>query len=166
MSLLEIELERDDNPVDIIEFVAASRDWSFERAGEDELAMCISGQWTNYHVSFSWMEDFETLHLACAFDLKIPDNRSVEIIKLLSLINGQVLIGHFDLWPHEDAIIFRHSLLLSGGAEPTSQQVEAMLSGALETCEAYFQSFQFVLWSSATAREALDGVLFETVGEA
>ncbi len=165
MSLMELEIERQSNPVDMIEFVAASNDWTFERSGEDEIAMTVEGRWTDYHVSFSWMEDFEALHLACAFDLKIPDTRINEILRLLSHVNGQTLMGHFDLWRQEDVIIFRQSLLLAGGAEPTNQQVEVLLSSALDACESYYQAFQFVVWSGMEAKAAMDAVLFETVGE-
>jgi len=63
-------------------------------------------------------------------------------------------------------VIFRQSLLLAGGAEPTNRQVEVLLSNALDSCEAYFQAFQFVVWSGMEAKSALDAVLFETVGEA
>ena len=58
------------------------------------------------------------------------------------------------------------ALLLAGGAEPTNQQVEVLLSSALETCEMYFQAFQFVVWSGMDAKTAIDSVMFETVGEA
>lgn len=164
MSLMDIQ--RQSNPVDMIEFVAANNDWSFERSGEDEIAMTVEGRWTGYHVSFSWMEEFEALHLACAFDIKVPETRVNEVIRLLSYINGQVLMGHFDLWRQEDVVIFRQSLLLAGGAEPNNQQVEALLSNALDSCEAYYQAFQFVVWSGMEAKAAMDAVLFETVGEA
>lgn len=166
MSLMELEFERQSNPVDMIEFVASSNDWSFERSGEDEIAMTVEGRWASYHVSFSWMEQYEALHLACAFDLKVPDLRVNEIIRLISEINGQVLMGHFDLWRQEDVVIFRQSLLLAGGAEPTNQQVEVLLSSAVEACEAYFQAFQFVVWSGVDARQAMEAAMFETVGEA
>jgi hypothetical protein len=165
MSLMEMELERQSNPVDMIEFVAANNDWSFERSGEDEIAMTVAGHWADYHVSFSWMEDCEALHLVCAFDIKIAEARVNEVIKLLSCINGQVMMGHFDLWRQEDVVIFRQSLLLAGGAEPTNRQVEVLLSNGLETCEAYYQAFQFVVWSGMEAKAAMDAVLFETVGE-
>lgn len=165
MSLIEMQMERHSNPVDMIEFVAASNDWTFERSGEDEIAMTVEGHWADYHVSFSWMEEFEALHLACAFDIKVPDARVNEIIRLLSHVNGQVLMGHFDLWRQEDVVIFRQSLLLAGGAEPTNQQVEVLLSNALETCETYYQAFQFVVWSGMDAKSAMEAVLFETVGE-
>jgi hypothetical protein len=163
---MEIEIERQSNPVDMIEFVAATNDWSFERSGEDEIAMTVEGRWADYHVSFSWMEEFEALHLASAFDLKIPESRLNEVIKLLSYVNGQVLMGHFDLWRNEDVVIFRQSLLLAGGAEPTNRQVEVLLSSAVDACEAYYQAFQFVVWSGMDAKSAMDAVLFETVGEA
>lgn len=166
MSLMDVSMMRQSNPVDRIEFVAANNDWAFERSGEDEIAMRVEGKWTNYEVSFSWMEDFETVHLACAFCLKVCEPRINEVIRLISHINGQVLMGHFDLWGEEDRIIFRQSLLLSGGAEPTNRQVEVLLSSALEACEAYFQAFQFVVWSGMDAKSAIDAVLFQTAGEA
>mgnify|MGYP001172751006 CR=1 FL=1 len=166
MSLMEMEFERQSNPVDMIEFVASNNDWSFERSGEDEIAMTVAGRWADYHVSFSWMEEFEALHLACAFDIRIPEARVNEVIRLLSLVNGQVLMGHFDLWRQEDVVIFRQSLLLAGGAEPTNRQVEVLLSSAIDACEAYFQAFQFVVWSGMDAKAAIDAVLFETAGEA
>jgi hypothetical protein len=165
MSLV-MEFERQSNPVDMIEFVAASNDWTFERSGEDEIAMTVEGRWTDYNVSFSWMEEFEALHLACAFDIKVPEIRVNEVIRLLAQVNGQTLMGHFDLWRQEDVVIFRQSLLLAGGAEPNNQQVEVLLSSALDACESYYQAFQFVVWSGMDAKSAMECVLFETVGEA
>ncbi len=41
MSLMEIEFERQSNPVDMIEYVAANNDWAFERSGEEEIAMTV-----------------------------------------------------------------------------------------------------------------------------
>ena len=166
MSLLEIDLTREAHPVDVIEQIASANEWSFERAGDDEIAISVAGNWTDYHVSFSWMEDFEALHLACAFDIKVTEPRVTEVMRLLALINEQMLFGHFDLWEQEGAIMFRQALLLNGGVEPTGQQVEVLLSTALDACECYFQAFQFVVWSGVSAREALQSVLFETHGNA
>ncbi|MDN2579357.1 YbjN domain-containing protein [Aquibium sp. ELW1220] len=166
MSLLEIDLSREAHPVDVIEAVANANEWAFERAGDDEIAISVAGNWTDYHISFSWMEDFEALHLACAFDIKVSEPRVTEVMRLLALINEQMLFGHFDLWEQEGAIMFRQALMLNGGVEPTGQQVEVLLSTALEACECYFQAFQFVVWSGVSARDALQSVLFETHGTA
>jgi hypothetical protein len=166
MSLIELELERQAHPVDVIEHVAALEDWSFERSGDDEITVSIAGSWCDYHVSVSWMEDVEALHLACAFDLKVSDQRRAEVMRLLAIVNEQMLLGHFDLWSGEGVVMYRHALLLTGGIEPSARQIGAMLVGAIESCDRYYQAFQFVVWAGRSAQEALEGALFETVGNA
>ena len=166
MSLIDFEQERQANPVDVIEQIAALNDWSFERAGDDEITISVAGGWCDYHVSFSWLADKEAVHLACAFDLKVPEPRRSEVKQLIALINEQMWIGHFDMWNHEGVVIFRNSHLLTGGAEVTPQQCEALLRSATDACDLYYQAFQFVVWAGKPAAEALEGVLFETVGEA
>ena len=69
MTLIDFQAERQSNPVDVIEQIAAINDWTFERAGDDEITIAVAGGWADYHVSFSWMEEREAIHLACAFDL-------------------------------------------------------------------------------------------------
>jgi hypothetical protein len=166
MSLMELELERPTNPVDVIEHVAALEDWTFERAGDDEITISARGRWADYHVSFSWMEEVEALHLACAFDLKVTEMRRVEVTRLLAAVNELMWLGHFDLWSRENVVMYRHALLLAGGAQPTAPQVGGMLTAAIEACDRYYQAFQFVVWAGKSAREALDGAMFETQGEA
>jgi hypothetical protein len=165
MGLPEIEWERDINPVDLLEQVASFNDWAFERTA-DEISMTVGGSWSDYDLSLSWMEDFEALHLACAFDLKIPSRRINEVTQLIGRINEQLLIGHFDLWQQDGAVMFRQTLLLNGGAEPTAEQLECLLTSALEACERYFQAFQYVVWAGKPSHEAIDAVLFETHGTA
>lgn len=164
--LAELEHERDIHPVDLIEHVALQNKWEFDRSSDDEISLTVAGQWTEYNVSLSWMEDFEALHLACAFDMKVPAGRIGEVMRLLSLINEQLLIGHFDLWNKEGALMFRQTLMLNGGAIPTGEQLECLLMSALEACERYYQAFQFVVWAGYTAEKSLDYSLFETSGNA
>ena len=56
-----IELGREINPVDVVERLAAVHDWSFYRAADDEITISISGRWSDYHVSFTWMHEIEAL---------------------------------------------------------------------------------------------------------
>lgn len=165
MTFMEIELERADNPVDTIEHLAALNDWAFDRSGDHEITISVSGTWTDYHISFTWMDEVEALHLACAFDLKVPSPRRREVIDLMTRINELMWLGHFDLWTQEGVVIFRHALPLAG-SEVSSRQCQIMLDAAIEACERYFQSFQFVVWAGKSAEEALESALFETAGEA
>ena len=166
MSLIEHYAERQNNPVDVVERLAALHDWAFDRNGDDEIAISVQGRWTDSQVSFTWMDDIEALHLACAFDLKVPEPRRPEVVALIGLINEQLWVGHFDMWTKDGIIMFRHALLLAGGVEVAGRQCEALLDAALETSERYFQAFQFTVWAGKSAREALDATMFETSGEA
>ncbi len=150
----------------MVEQLASGNDWSFERAGEDEITILITGRWSDYQVSFTWMGELEALHLACAFDLKVPERRRSEVQQLIAQMNEQMWVGHFDLWPKDGMVMFRHALVLAGGMETSGEQCKSVLITALESCERYFPAFQFVLWAGKPAREALDAAMFETSGEA
>jgi hypothetical protein len=165
MAAAEPRLVRVNNPVDLVEQIAGSNDWPSERTGEDELTLTVAGQWTDYHVSINWRGDLETLHVACAFDAKVPDNRLNEVYRLVAQINEQLWVGHFDVWIQEGLIMFRQGLMLNG-ALATIGQCEALLKAALEACERYYQAFQFVVWAGKESREALAGTMFQTEGQA
>jgi hypothetical protein len=166
MALIETAHDHRGSPLDVVEHMAAGNNWPFERAGEDEIGLAITGRWTNYQVSFTWMNDIETLHVACAFDMKVPEPRLADVQKLIALINEQLWIGHFDVWTQNGVIMFRHALVLAGGVTASGRQCEAVLATALDSCERYFPAFQFVIWAGKSAREAMDAAMFETTGQA
>jgi len=166
MTFVERATERNTNPVDVIEQIAHHNHWSFERDDEDEISISVSGRWSEYQISFTWLPEMEALHLGCAFDLKVPERRRAEIVQLIAKLNEQMWVGHFDFWTSGNAVMFRHSLLLAGGIHPSPDQCEAAMKIAVEACERYYQAFQFVVWAGKTASEALDTAIFETAGEA
>ncbi len=166
MSLIEAGEQQRVNPLDVVERVAGSNGWAFERAGEDEITLLVTGKWSDYQVSYTWMFDIEALHLACAFELKVPERCRSEVQLLISMINEQLWVGHFDLWLQDGLVMYRHALVLAGGVEASGRQCEALLGTALDSCERYFPAFQFVVWAGRPAREALDAAMFETQGQA
>jgi hypothetical protein len=166
MSIIEFVRDERMTPLEVVEQMAATNNWPFERAGEDEIALHITGRWTNYQVSYTWMSDIEALHLACAFDMKVPDLRLNEVQSLVALVNEQMWIGHFDVWMRNGMVMFRHALVLAGGTTASDRQCEAVLGSALESCERYYPAFQFVIWAGKSARDAMDSAMFETCGEA
>ncbi|MBN9061955.1 MAG: hypothetical protein BGP06_06365 [Rhizobiales bacterium 65-9] len=166
MSNLEAVTERAEHPLDVIERIAATQEWAFDREQDDEISLSVKGAWADYHVAFTWLDEMEALHIACAFDLKATGARRSETLALIARINEQMWVGHFDLWTKENVVMFRHSLLLTGGAEPQGAQCEALLKLALEACDRHFQAFQFVVWAGKSAEDALEASMFETVGEA
>lgn len=154
------------NPLDTVEDLASAHDWFIDRPASDEVTLVVDGTWSSLHISLDWRADLESLHLACSFDLKVPPPRRDQVCRLVALVNEQLYFGHFDLWQQEGTVIFRHGLLLSGGAEATAAQCETLIELALEACERYFPAFQFAIWAGRTAEEALASCLLETRGEA
>jgi hypothetical protein len=154
------------NPLDRVEKLAESHQWNVDRPNDHEVLMLVGGSWADMNLSFTWRDDMEALLLACLLDLKVPEKRREEVQKLLVLINGQLIHGHFDLWTADGTIVFRNSLILAGSAEITDEQCEAMLGIGIETCQRYYPAIQFVIWAGHTAEEALDSALLETMGEA
>ena len=56
-----------EHPIDLIEGLAASREWPFERGTEDDMNVCISGSHSDYHLAISWRPDLGGLHVGlCA----------------------------------------------------------------------------------------------------
>ena len=166
MTHVDIDVERTEHPLDVLERLASLNDWSFDRADDDEMSISVSGSWTEYHIAFTWIVEVEALHVACAFDLKVPERRRAEMLQLVSLVNEQMWLGHFDLWAQDGIVMYRHALVLTGGIEASNKQCETLLGAALDACERYFPAFQFVVWAGKPAREALNAAMFETSGEA
>ena len=167
MALTEVfDSEEDFNPLDRIERIAEAYEWSFDRTTHSEVNMRIGGGWCDLTVSLTWRDEFEMLHVAAGFDLKVPAPRREETARLTARINEQLLTGHFDLWHDDGSLVFRNSLLLSGGAEANDAQCEDLIRLAVESCERYFPAVQFVAWGGRSAEDALDSSLLETMGEA
>ena len=166
MTLIDIAKVQRGNPLEVVEHMATTHLWSFERACEDELTIVVQGKWADYQVLFTWMYDIEALHLACSFEFQGPERNNAEIEHLIPMINAQMWVGHFEFWPTQGLVVFRHTLMLSGGVQASGRQCEVHLSAALDACERYYSAFQFVAWAGAGAREALEAAMFETAGEA
>lgn len=165
MATADLKTRRASHPIDLIEHLAHRHGWSVEREDREELTLIVGGTWTDYHISINWRDDIDALHLACAFDFKIPSYRQQEIYRLLAQINEQLWIGHFDYWADDGLLMFRHGMPMAD-AEATLGQIEALMTSALESCEQYYQAFQFVVWAGKGSREALVSTMFNTEGQA
>ncbi len=72
MEVREItRVQESSNPLDILEALLTDKDWAYERVGEDELTVIVQGHWCTHHLSFTWHDRLEAMHLACTFDVKV-----------------------------------------------------------------------------------------------
>jgi hypothetical protein len=154
----------DEHPIDLIEGLACTHEWPFERGTQDDVNVCISGVHSDYHLAISWRPDLGGLHVASVLDTRAPKGKRAEVHELLALINEQLWLGHFDIWSGDGVILFRSTMFVSGGL--SEGQCQELINHALETCERFFPAFQFLIWAGHSPQEALQSSLFETRGDA
>lgn len=153
-------------PLDSLEQFFLEQGYEFDRPEPDELVLNYEGMQGSYRCAFDWMEDLQSLHYSCGVDLTVPPHKLAEVKELIQLINEQLWIGHFDLWKNDHILLFRHSHLMQGGGELNTDLCSALLELGIETCDLYLPAFHFVIATDSKAREVLNGILFETKGEA
>lgn len=153
------------NPINVLQAVALENGWPFEEHGGDEITLSVRGRHTDYRVFFTWMQPLEVFHVACVFDLNVPEPRRIELQQLVACINERLWFGHFDVWTPDGTVLFRQALLLVGGVTASAHQCEVLLGTALDSCERYFPAFQWVL-VDRSASDAIAAVSVEVAGEA
>lgn len=167
MAALEHTLSTEDlHPIDLVECLADSRDWEFDRVGHDRIALAVEGAWRTYSISLSWSSADDELRLLCTFDIDPPEATAPALREALNLANDRVWTGAFCLWPEEKMIAWRYGLTLAGGGCASAGQIDAMLHDAIEACERFYPSFQLVAFDAAEPAEALEIAMTEAYGRA
>jgi len=154
------------NPLDLIEDVVVSNDWSYNRTDSDTLYVEVGGEWCDYQLTLAWSPDCHLLQYTWTYNIKIPTKKYALIYSLLNKINLNLSAGHFELWADDGWIMYRNSLISFDYSSITSEKVDYILSSSLEDCDKYYPTFQFLLWGNKTPTQAIESSLLETQGEA
>ena len=167
MAALETHLSTTDfHPIDLVQHLADSRDWEFDRIGDDRIALAVDGAWRTYALSLSWSGADETLRLLCSFDMDPPEAAQGPLRHVMDLANERVWTGAFCLWSEEKLMVWRYGLTLAGGGAASAGQIDAMMHDALIACERFYPAFQLVAFDAADPDAALDMAIDEAYGRA
>ncbi len=153
-------------PIDMLAAYFEAHGWSYEHAGDDEIAATTQGSWAQYEIRAIWRDEDQVLQLLALPDIKAPDDKRAVLYETIGLINEQLWLGHFEMWSSSGIILFRHGALLGAGDTMTFDQAQILIETALDECERFYPVFQFVLWGGKTPAEAIAASLIETRGEA
>ena len=156
----------DVHPIDIVQGIAATQDWEFDRIGEDQISMAVEGQWRTYSVTLAWSDVDETLRLICSFDMEPPAHRTGELYRALNEVNDNCWAGNFIYWPDQKSMVFRYGLILAGGQVPSLDQIDTMISTAVVSSERYYPVFQVVTWGEQDLKPAMRLAIAEAYGSA
>jgi hypothetical protein len=167
MSYVERDFDCEDlHPIDIVETLAEERDWDFDRIGDDQIAMAISGVWSTYSVTLALSRQDESLRLISAFEMDPPEDRLRELYTVMGMANDKCWTGAFTLWRDQNLMAYRYSLNLAGGAMASSAQINDMVRTAIGICERFYPAFQLVLAGEEDAENALGMAISEAYGRA
>ncbi len=164
-SLLEPEYALS-HPIDTIERLVSDKEWSFERFGDDEIAIELAGRWCDYRLFFAWHQEAAAIHFSLAFDMRVPFDKRNEVSALISLVNERLWIGHFDLWSDNGLPMFRYAFLLRGTNGPSAEQIAELVTIALDESDRFYPAFQFVIWGGKSPADAIACAMVDPVGEA
>jgi hypothetical protein len=154
------------HPIDTVETIVSAREWSFERFGEDEIAVEIAGRWCDYRLFFAWHEEAAAVHFSLALDMRVPFDKRNPVMGLISIINERMWIGHFDLWSDNGLPMFRYAILTRGTNGPSAEQISDLVAIALEESDRFYPAFQFVIWGGKSPADAIACAMIDPVGEA
>lgn len=154
------------NPLDLIEDVVVSNDWSYNRTDNDTLYVEVGGEWCDYQLTLAWSQDCHLLQYTWTYNIKVPNNKHLSIYSLINKINLNLSAGHFELWTEDGWIMYRNSLISFDYSSITPEKIDYILSSSLEDCDKYYPTFQFLLWGNKTPRQAIEASLLEIKGEA
>jgi hypothetical protein len=167
MSLSEDFLSTEDlHPIDIVETLAESNAWEFDRVTDDQIAMAVEGQWRTYSLTLAWCAQDETLRLICTFEMEPPEARMAELHDVLNRINDMVWTGAFTYWAEQKLMVWRYGLVLAGGQMAGPEQIDRLISSAVTASERFYPAFQLVAWADRTPADAMKVAIAEAYGRA
>lgn len=155
-----------ENPIDEIEETFLAYGLNFHRDGENKICLNYKGIWNNYELFFSWKNNINLIQIKNNLNIKVPSNLVDGVQSLISVINERVDIGHFGFSSEEMNIYFRHDILLRGGGDLTTEEIENFFDLVIEECDKFYPVIQVFIHRKHDVKLALDSVLLETAGEA
>ncbi len=149
------------NPLDVFERIAIAEHFEFERVKPEEIHITLPGLWCHHDLILTWDAEPESISLFLAFDGRSPGGRSDDMCRLMSLINERLTHGHFDFWHQSNALVYRHSHSLRGGAKLLIEQAQDLITQALDAAERGYPATQYVIWAGKSPEDALTSALVD-----
>ena len=159
-------VDDDAMPVEMLAAVFDARGWTYEIVSDDELTAEVQGSWAKYQLRGIWRSEDNVLQLLCIPDIRVAREKQVQASELLTMVNEQVWLGHFDIWSNGNVLLYRNGALLGDDGLLSVSQAQALIETAIDECDRFYPAFQFVLWGDKSPRAALDSALVDAAGEA
>ena len=135
-------------PMDVLAALLDARGWALDTHADEELGGEIQGAWVKYQLRAVLRPQDGVLQLICLPDIRVSKEQLMPAYELLSLVNEQVWLGHFDIWSQGRVLVYRHGALLADDGMLSVTQAQALIENAVDECDRFYPAFQFVLWGN------------------
>ena len=166
MAVSDMFHANDIHPIDIVENLAESNQWDFDRIADDQIAMAVEGQWRTYSITLAWSGSDETLRMICSFEMEPPEDQQRQLYELLNLVNDQCWAGSFIYWNEQRLMVYRYGLVLTGGQIANAEQIDTLIGNAVSSSERYYPALQLVAYGNDSPKDALKIAIAEAYGRA
>lgn len=155
-----------DHPIRQMARFVDANEWRLQHSTETEISVEIPGKWSDYCLTFTWQDSYAALHVNAFMDIFIVDQQIASAREVITEINSQIWLGHFDLIANDGSVVFRHNLPLRGTGGATPEQIEDLVDITLGECERAYPALFQIATGVVSPQTAVDTVLMETVGSA
>ena len=166
MAVSDMFHANDIHPIDIVENLAESNQWDFDRIADDQIAMAVEGQWRTYSITLAWSGSDETLRMICSFEMEPPEDQQRQLYELLNLVNDQCWAGSFTYWNEQRLMVYRYGLVLTGGQIANAEQIDTLIGNAVSSSERYYPALQLVAYGNDSPKNAMKIAIAEAYGRA
>ena len=159
------EVDQGAAPLEMLIALFEARGWPCEST-QTEMSGEIQGSWTKYQLRVIWRPDDMVLQILCLPDIRISKDKMASAHELVSLVNEQMWLGHFDIWSNGGVLLYRNGTMLGDDGLLSLGQAQALVEIAVDECDRFYPAFQFILWGGRTPEEALEDAMVDAAGEA
>ncbi|SFP23526.1 YbjN domain-containing protein [Qipengyuania nanhaisediminis] len=159
------EAEEDAAPLEMLTALFEARGWPCGSTG-DEMSGEVQGSWTTYQLRGIWRPEDMVLQLLCLPEIRISDEKRAVAQELVTMVNEQMWLGHFDIWSNGGVLLYRNGTMLGDEGLLSLGQAQSLVEIAVEECDRFYPAFQFVLWGDKSPADALKAAMVDAAGEA
>lgn len=154
------------HPIELMQGFVDANEWRLNHASPHEVSVEVPGKWSDYSLTLTWQDQYSALHINVALDVFIIDQQFDEARRVITELNKNIWMGHFDLLEDDAGIVFRHNLLLRGTGGATPEQIEDLIDMTLGECERAYPALFQIATGVVSADTAAKTALMETAGSA
>jgi len=154
------------NPIELMEQFVDANNWRLHHASPTEISVEVPGKWSDYHLTFTWQDRHDALHINAVLDIFIIDQQMEAAREVITRINSQIWLGHFDLLPEDGSVLFRFTLPLRGTGGATPEQIEDLIDISLGECERAYPALFQIATGVVSPTTAVTTAFLETAGTA